>query len=185
MIQRTRAYLIIALACTLVSLQAATANGLMPQQQHITDKAQGFIEQKVAQKGKSSARSIHEQLKTAYANEKNPYVRASLFGIMSWIANSYGTTKVSTEVASTLKSGKKTFLKDGKPFEVAAIPRDPTTPRPVEQEHGSALDLDDEDENHIQLHEYVDTDERSQRSSISDSNDEDENGNDDDVIQKS
>jgi len=77
---------------------------LMPQKQLITTKAKNLIEREVESKGKSSARQTYANLKSAYDTERNPYIRATLFEIMDWIDDSYGTTKLASNRASTVRS---------------------------------------------------------------------------------
>ncbi len=122
----------------------------MPQKQLITTRAKNLIEQDVESKGKSSAREAYANLKTAYDKERNPYIRATLFEIMTWIGESYGTTKLASNRASTMRSGERVFLKDGKPFEVTSLPEK----KPVKQEqseHSAPIDLDDQEEEQVSL----------------------------------
>ncbi len=133
----------------------------MPQKQLITTRAKNLIEQDVESKGKSSAREAYANLKTAYDKERNPYIRATLFEIMTWISESYGTTKLASNRASTMRSGERVFLKDGKPFEVTSRP--PTKPTVKEQsEHSAPIDLDDQEEEQVSL-PVVEEDEEEQQ----------------------
>ncbi len=153
MIQRLTACILISVASWIVGLQVVTAASLLPHRQHITTQAKSIIETRVASRGKSSARQAYAQLKTAYDNEKNPYIRSSLFGIMSWIDTSYGTTKLANNQAvTTIKSWKKVFLKDGKPFVVTTIPSSlEDYNNDSNSEHAAAVDLDEEDNEEVVL----------------------------------
>lgn len=121
----------------------------MPQQHHMTSKAKEAIKQQVQSKGKSSVWEIYEQLEVAYVQERNPYIRSTLFQLMDWIEDTYKTTNASKQTVSTLKSGKKVFLKDGKPFEVTALPVAPQ-PKPA-QETPTTIDLDDDEQEEVDL----------------------------------
>jgi uncharacterized protein YkwD len=149
MIKQLTAYITVAVASWIMSLQAVTAMNLMPHKQLITTKAKTLIEQQVAQTGKSSAWQMYAQLKSVYTNEKNPYVRATLYEIMSRIDTSYWTSKLAA-TTSTLKSWKRVFLKDGKPFEVTSLPQADSTDQ-QESEHSVAIDLEEENVEHVSL----------------------------------
>lgn len=148
--QRLTAYLLIAVVSWLMSLQGVTASSLMPQRQFITTKVKTFIEHEATTKGRTSVADIQEKLKVAYAKERNPYVRASLFELIDRVNQSYAVTKVANAQESTLKSGKRVFLQDGKPFEVTTLPIAPRPAERDEQEHSAPVDLTDSDE-HITL----------------------------------